>query len=164
VTKIDLQVLANQLNALAEVYERKAVTPKALEVWFDTLREFPCEQVMALLIGWPKSHHKMPVPSEVWKAMNEWAIERREHKALLESRTPAFHPGVGGAQAEAFIAQMRKTLNNPEFTPLEHWQRVHDRQKPGSIGRRYAEEVLKRRGVILDREPGSDDEPAEKAA
>jgi hypothetical protein len=159
VTKIDLQVLANQLNALAEVYERKAVTPKALEVWFDTLREFPCEQVMILLIGWPKSHHKMPVPSEVWKAMNEWTIDQRERHAFLDRQAPAFHPGVGGKQAEAFIKAMRETLNKPKWSPLEHWQRVHDRQPDGSIGRRFAAEVLRKRGV-LDREPGSDDEVA----
>jgi diketogulonate reductase-like aldo/keto reductase len=164
VTKIDLPVLAKQLNALAEVFDKKPVTPAALEVWFDTLREFPCEQVMTLLISWPQSHHKFPVPAEVWKSMNEWAIDRRERKALIERQQPAFHPGVGGAKAEEFIAKMRATLNNPAFSPLEHWQRVYDKQPAGSIGRKYAEEVLKKKGVIEEREPGSDDEPLKDAA
>lgn len=162
--KPDLPVLAKQLNALAEVFDKKPVAPGALEVWFDTLREFPTDQVMTLLISWPRTHGKFPVPAEVWKSMNEWAIEQRERKALLERREPAFHPGVGGAKAEEFIEKMRATLNNPAFSPLEHWKRVHERQPSGSVGQRYAEEVLKKRGVILDREPGSDDEPSEVVA
>lgn len=156
--KADIPTLAKQLNALAEVFDKKPVTPGALEVWFDTLRDFPCEQVMALLIGWPKSHSKMPVPAEVWKAMNEWSIEQRERKSALERQVPAFHPGVGGRQAEAFIEQMRRTLNKPAFSPLEHWKRVHERQPEGSVGKQYAEEVLRKRGVLEEREPGQDDE------
>ena len=157
--KADIQSLAKQLNALAEVFDKKPVTPGALEVWFDTLRDFPCEQVLGLLIGWPKSHAKMPVPSEVWKTMNEWAIDQRERKSALEKKEPEFHPGVGGRQAEAFLAQMRATLNKPAWTPTEHWQRVYERSKPGSIGRQYAEEILMKKGLIQpEREPGSDDE------
>jgi hypothetical protein len=155
VIKADVQTLAKQLNALAEVFDKKPVTPGALEVWFDTLRDFPCEQVMGLLIGWPKSHAKMPVPVEVFKVMNEWAIDQREKKAERENKAPEFYPGVGGKQAEAFLAQMRATLNKPAWSPTEHWKRVHERSKPGSIARRYAEEILMKKGL---REPGSDDE------
>ncbi len=81
--KLDLNALAGELNGLAETFERKAVTPKALEVWFDALREFPTEQVLALLHSWPKIHGKMPVPSEVWKVLNERAVDEREQR--LES-------------------------------------------------------------------------------
>lgn len=158
-TKIDIPALAAQLNALAEVFEKKPVSPKAMEVWFDTLREFPCDQVVSLLVAWPRTHAKFPTPADVWKSMNEWAIDRRERQALIERREPAFHPGVGGAQAEKFIRQMREILNTPKWSPLEHWQRVHERQPEGSFGKRYAEEVLRKRGVITDREPGEDDEP-----
>jgi hypothetical protein len=154
----DISTLRDRLAELADVFDKKPLSDKALRVWFDTLREFPCDQVMALLIGWPKTHTKFPAPADVWKAMNEWSIDQRERKAALERREPAFHPGVGGAKAEQFIAKIRKTLNNPAFTPLEHWQRVHERQPEGSIGREYAEEVLRKKGVIKDREPGEDDE------
>ena len=154
----DISTLKERLAELAEVFERKPLTEKALKVWFDTLRDFPCDQVMALLLGWPRTHGKMPVPAEVWKAMNDWAIDQRERKAASERNSPVFHPGVGGRQAEVFIKQMRETLNKPAFSPLEHWKRVLDKQPPGSIGRRYAEEVLKKRGVIEEREPGQDDE------
>ena len=157
--KADIPTLAKQLNSLAEVFDKKAITPGALEVWFDTLRDFPCDQVMGLLIGWPKSHAKMPVPAEVFKTMNEWAIDQREKKAASENKRD-FYPGVGGKQAEAFLAQMRATLNKPKWTPTEHWQRVYERSAPGSIGRKYAEEILMKKGLIQqsEREPGSDDE------
>ena len=156
----DISTLKERLAELSEVFDRKPLSDKALKVWFDTLRDFPCDQVMSILISWPRSHSKFPAPSEVWKAVNDWSIDRREKQAAAENRRD-FHPGVGGAMAELFIAKMRETLNNPAFTPLEHWKRVHDKQKPGSIGHRYAEEVLKKRGVIEEveeREPGQDDE------
>ena len=159
----DISTLKDRLAELADVFDRKPLTDKAIRVWFDTLREFPCEHVMSLLIGWPKTHTKFPAPAEVWKAMNEWAIDKREQKAARERREE-FHPGVGGAQAEAFIAQIRKTLNNPQWTPAEHWQRVHERQPEGSIGKRYAAEVLMKRGLLQEpREPGQDDEEREAA-
>ena len=155
----DLSTMKDRLAELAEVFDRKPIGDKALRVWFDTLRDFPCEQVMGVLIGWPKTHTKFPAPAEVWKLINESAIAQREKTAALENKRE-FYPGVGGKQAEAFLAQMRATLNKPAWTPTEHWQRVYERSAPGSIGRKYAEEILMKKGLIQqsEREPGSDDE------
>jgi hypothetical protein len=158
--KVDLPTLAKQLNELAEVFDKKPVTPGALEVWFDTLREFPCEDVMALLIGWPKTHAKFPVPSEVWKTMNERAIDQREKKAAqerAENRQQLFIPTPKG---EECLAKIKAMLKAPRLSPREHWHCVLANAAPGSIGERYAREALAKLEpqVVVEREPGQDDE------
>jgi hypothetical protein len=157
--KVDLPTLAKQLNALAEVFDKKPVTPGALEVWFDTLREFPCEDVMALLIGWPKTRAKFPVPSEVWKAMNERGIDQREKKAAqerAENRGRLFLPTPKG---EEFLAKIKAMLKAPRLTPREHWHCVLANAEPGSISERYALEALaKLEPQVVERKPVEDDE------
>lgn len=158
----DVATLKDRLAELAEVFERKNPTEKALKVWFDVLREFQVQTVAGVLIGWPKIHGKFPTPAEVWKVTNDIATAERERKAQAENKRE-FYPGVGGAQAEHFIAEMRKVLALPKWTPREHWEHVLKTAKPGSIGHRYATDALKKIGArSVQREPGQDDE--EKAA
>lgn len=152
----DAPVLAANLNALCEVYDRKPIPQQALKVWFDALKEFPTELVMDCLIGWPKFNSKFPTPADVWKSVNERSSREREKKAATEKKEE-FHPGVGGRQAQKFLEQMRQILKRPAFSPQQHWERVLATAPKGSIGHRYAEEVLKRRKKF-EREPGQDDE------
>ena len=161
--KMDMDLLASQLNALAEVFDKKPVSLKGVEVWYDSLKDFPTERVMGVLIGWPKSHGKFPTPAEVWKLCTDHMISDNEKKAREEARMnaskQAFNPGVGGAQAEKFIEKMREILKRPKWTPAQHWQHVYETQPEDSIGRRYAEEVLRAKGLLHEREVGEDDEP-----
>ena len=166
-TKYDLQALATQINLLAEVYEKKPVSPKALEVWFDTLKDFPAERVLSLLISWPKTHLKFPVPSEVWKACNERALGEREAKAEAERAENLRQPFIRSERGAEFLARMRTTLARPKRSAREHWRHVLATAPSGSIGHRYASEILarleQRQGnVPIAREPGQDDE--ERAA
>jgi hypothetical protein len=150
---IDLPQLAKELNGLAEVFDKKPVTEKASKVWFDTLREFPTERVLGMLIGWPKSYGKFPTPAEVWKACNEVGIAERERKALLEKREAIeWERSPHGAK---FLEQMRKIINRPARSPRQQWEHVLATQRPGSIGYEYAKKVLR----VEDRETGEDDEP-----
>jgi hypothetical protein len=162
----DAQVLSQQLNALCEVYDKKPVSLKGCEVWFDVLKEFPTEKVMSVLIAWPKTHNKFPTPSEVWKVVNEINIAERERKAEIEKKEE-FFPGVGGAQAKKFIAEIRKLLNKPQWSPMEHWRHTLNTQPEGSIGHTYAKQVLGKAGYFDDEpkhRPGADDIEAERAA
>lgn len=150
----DIATLRDRLTELAELFERKPIGDKALRVWFDVLRDFPCEDVASILIAWPKTHVKFPAPAEVWKIASERMSHRIERQAALTAAAPAFHPGVGGAKAEEFIARMRKTLKNPTLTPLEHWLRV---QRSGTeIGKRFADAALAKLAPQPVREPGQD--------
>lgn len=158
---IEIKVLGDRLNELAEVYNAKPVSERGLTVWFSVLREFPTERVAAVLIGWPRTHVKFPTPAEVWKIVNDISIGDRERKAALENKQE-FYPGVGGEQAEKFIAEMRATLKRPKWAPMQHWKRLLETAKPGSIGHRYATEALKQKRFVRSREPGQDDE--ERAA
>lgn len=82
--KTDVELLGKQLAALAEVFDKKPVTLKGLEVWYDTLREFPTERVMDVLNHWAKGHGKFPTPAEVWKSVNERMIDLREEQQRVE--------------------------------------------------------------------------------
>lgn len=155
----DLSTLRDRLAELAEVFERKPAGDKAIRVWFDVLREFACEDVASFLIAWPKTHGKFPTPAEVWKLCSERTSARLERQAEMHRKEPTFHPGVGGAKAEEFIARMRETLKKPKFTPLEHWRRVQ--QSGSAIGKEFADAALEKMQPSR-REPGEDEE--EKSA
>jgi hypothetical protein len=161
----DLGTLGARLGELAEVFERKPLTEKALAVWFDVLKEFPTDRICSLLISWPKTHTKFPTPAEVWKVVNDLCIADRERKAAEENRrATVFHPSVGGEQVEKFIAQIRAILKRPKWTPTEHWQRLLEKAPKDSIGYRFAEEALinlarnraPKREPVMEREPGAD--------
>jgi hypothetical protein len=155
----DLPTLRDRLGELAEVFERKAPSEKALKVWYDVLREFPCEVVAGVLLGWPKLHTKFPAPADVRKIVGESLSFERERQAAKENQP--FYPGVGGQQAQQFIASIREILKRPKWTPREHWERLLERSAPHSLGHRFAAEALKKIGArSLRREPGQDDEEA----
>lgn len=161
---IDNKLLGDRLAELSEVFGAKPVSEKGLTVWFGVLREFPTEKVCSVLIGWPKSHGKMPTPNEVWKSVNEICIVEREKKAEEERRRAPFQPEVAGVQAEEFLAVMREMLKRPVFSPREHWERVLRTATPGSIGHDYATQALMKMGAITaEREPGQDDEERKAA-
>ena len=124
--KTDATILANQLNALAEVYGKAAVTAKALEVWFDALKEFPTERVMGILLGWPKMHQRFPSPSEVWKICNEEGTVQREEKAAREraENTSRRMPHMATERGRQIIAGIREMLKRPRMSPIEHWHCV----------------------------------------
>jgi hypothetical protein len=143
--KLDTQLLANALNVLAETFDRKAVAPKALEMWFDTLREFPTESVLALLHSWPKIHGKMPVPAEVWKVLNERAVEDREQRNRAEKsqrERDYAHLGVTehGRRCLKLIYDM--LLSKPKPTPLEHWRKVMETPGLPEVSYEYARKAL----------------------
>lgn len=120
--KLDLPTLVNQLNLLAEVYEKKPVSEKAALVWFDTMREFPIHAVMDFLVNWPKSHSKFPVPSDVWRVVNERMIDQRETnaKAMKAQEKREVEQWVKTKQGALAIEAMRKTLGLPSrYSPQE---------------------------------------------
>jgi hypothetical protein len=141
VQSIDMPQLVKELNGLAEVFDKRAITEKASKVWFDTLREFPTERVLGLLMSWPKTHGKFPTPAEVWKACNEMLIDDREEKARLEAlATPKWERSPRGLD---FLAQMKRTINSPKRSPEEHWKHVLATKE--GIGHEYAKQALEKR-------------------
>lgn len=154
----DMKTLGDRLNELAEVFDKKPVGEKGLTVWFGVLREFPTEKVCSILISWPKSHTKFPSPAEVWKAVNEIGINDREKKAEQENGEEFFQRG--SPQAKRFIAEIRQILKKPRLTPTQHFERNLIRFPAGHIGHDWAKDVLKKRGIVCEREPGDDDELA----
>jgi hypothetical protein len=151
--KFDADLLAKNLNQLADVFDRKHITAPALQAWFDTLRDFPTERVMSVLLGWPKTHGKFPTPADVWKVCGEIGSAEIERKAALDKRPIEWERSPQGAK---FLAKMKAIINKPGRTPQQQWEHVLATQKPGDIGYEYAKKALKR----IDREPGSDDERA----
>ncbi len=160
--KLDIPALSGLLNALAETFDKKAVGAKALEVWFDTLREFAWERVVGLLQSWPKTHGKFPVPAEVWKILNDSSTQERETKAKADK--VAFARGFDymgktehGAECIRLIARM---LKQPKLTPVEHWRDVLATAGENMIAAEYAKAALAKidRHQTRERQPGEDDE------
>jgi hypothetical protein len=145
--KLDAPALAASLNALAETFDRKAIPPKALEMWFDTLREFPTEVVLALLHSWPKVHGKMPVPAEIWNLLNDRTVDAREQRLKAEKaerhrdyeRLGATESGKGALK---LIYDM--LVGRPKPMPLEHWRKVMATPALPEISYEYARAALQR--------------------
>lgn len=159
--KTDAGGLNDALNGLAETFDKKPIGAKAAAIWFETLREFPNELVRGILNAWPKSHAKFPVPSEVWKVVNDVQISEREQierNRAADARAPVhFAPTEAGRRA---MAEIRKIMSKPKPSPLKHWQNVLETTKPGSIGHQYAKEALSILQRKRRREPGEDEEAA----
>jgi hypothetical protein len=144
--KHDATALATALNALAETFDRKAIPPRALEMWFDTLREFPTEVVLSLLHSWPKVHGKMPVPNEVWKALNERSIEDREQRNRAEKaqRERDYAHMSATPEGERCLSEIYRILTQPKPTPLEHWRKVMETPGLPFISYEYAKVAIAR--------------------
>lgn len=113
--KTDIPTLLTQLNLLAEVYEKKPVSERAAQVWYDTLREFPINVTMDFLIHWPKAHNKFPVPADVWRVVNERMIDKREAeaKAMKAQERKEVEQWVRTPQGAVALEHMRKILGLP---------------------------------------------------
>jgi hypothetical protein len=142
--KLDAPALAGALNALAETFDRKTIPPKALEMWFDTLREFPTEQVLPLLHSWPKIHGKMPVPSEVWKVLNERAVDEREQRLKAErTQREREYQRMGSTETtRRCLKLIYEMLTTPKITPIEHWRKVMETPGLQPISYEYARAAL----------------------
>ena len=156
--KYDVPELAVTLNGLAEVFDKKPVPQKALEMWFETLKEFPAERVFGLLSNWPKAHVKFPAPAEVWKPLNEWGIDERGRAAeRTRGKIVREYARMGateqGARAMALIREM---LSRPKPTSFEHWRKVMATPGLCDLSYEYAKKYLKAH------EPKQDDEDFNK--
>lgn len=109
----DLPLFAERLNALSEVFGKPAVSVKAMEVWFDVLKEFPAERVMDVLNGWAKFNGRFPAPAQVWEKVNSIQIDNREAKAAFEraqNTAPAREIYATSPRIEAICEHWRKVL------------------------------------------------------
>lgn len=159
--KTEIQLVANQLNVLAEVFDKKAVTPKAIEVWFDTLRVFKTEQVMSILLAWPKTHHKFPAPAEVWKIANDFAIEDRAATQRADAAVRSAEiSSIGTTQyGKKILAEGKRLLREPTISSEQQWRRVLQNPAACYLAKKYAHEVLNRaKERQVERQPGQDDE------
>ena len=80
----DAPELQRRLLQLADALAGKAPSAAGLVVWLDALAECDASDVWAVLVDWPKSHAKMPLPAEVLKAARDVASARRERIAQAE--------------------------------------------------------------------------------
>lgn len=129
----DVPLFANRLNSLAEVFGKPPVSKIAMEIWFDTLREFPAERVMDVVNTWAKRNGRFPTPAQVWERVNETCIEEREKKAAFERKQnvgPAqqyFAPTPEGKRICAQLRELFKTKEPPQMrerVPGEDDERV----------------------------------------
>lgn len=82
----DAPELQRRLSQLADALAGKAPSAAGLVVWLDALAECDASDVWAVLVDWPKSHAKMPLPAEVLKIARDVASARRERIAEGERK------------------------------------------------------------------------------
>lgn len=163
--KYDAPMLAEALNSLAEVLERKPISARALEVWYETLKEFPAPRVIGRLQSWAKGHAKMPVPMDLWRPLNDEAIDAREAEAKVHRvmRQKEIEGLSMTAQGQRVLEQIKAVLERPKPNAAQHWQQVLATEGLPWISHELARRALAKIGPrerVIEREPGSDDEEA----
>ena len=118
--------LASILNSLAEVFDRKPPTLKAVEIWFETLRDFETNRVFSVLNNWPKSNAKFPTPADVWKKVNEQKSVSTE--SALQAKKEGLDKAYSNVAATDYgrnkFAEIMEMLKRPKPTPRQHWKQV----------------------------------------
>lgn len=178
----EIPVLAEQLNSLAEVYGNRQLSQAAIRVWVDTLKEFPLEKIMGLLIDWPKSNAKMPTPSQCWQTINEREIETRERVNAEEKKRfeREMREGWRTPEGARIATVIRGFLAKQKKRDPKQWARdIIEAHESGGVlmfkhpeGGSYprtgeqisplqlalAREALAGRKPVIEREPGQDEE------
>lgn len=156
----DAAQFSESLNRLAEALDRRPISPKGIEVWFDALKEFPTPLVLGILANWAKLHPKFPTPAEVWKTVNDLQIVDRERAAaqlraqaresIRFSRTP---------EGQRALSKIRTLVERPRKSPRAHWESILRAHGSDTIGHEHAQAALAMLGHKRHvREPGEDDE------
>ena len=165
--KVDVPTFTDRLNSLLDAMSpgKPPFSAKGMEMWFETLKEFPAERVLGVLNAWPKLHARFPAPADVWKVCHETALEEREKKAAADRRI--FEQPVPIAQqtegVRRLIAETKKMLERPAPGPREWAKKILDRHRAGEHIRPYVLHcALEASGDVaprvIEREPGEDDE------
>jgi hypothetical protein len=100
----DAPELQRRLSQLADALAGKAPSAAGLVVWLDALAECDASDVWAVLVDWPKSHAKMPLPAEVLKIARDLASARRERIAEGERKA-----------ADVAAKRMAKTIDGASW-------------------------------------------------
>jgi hypothetical protein len=166
-TPSDAPLLLKQLNALADVYEKKHITTAALQIWMDVLRDLPTEHIMDSLNNWARYKGRFPAPSEVWNSVNERGIKQREaknaHEREINKQPYCFEER--SARTDAFVQKIKDLYQQPSnATNPKVWsKRILDRHRAGEHIAPYALQcALEVSGdgpaprVAEEREPGAD--------
>jgi hypothetical protein len=79
--KSELPELSTRLAQLADALASRAPSTAGLAVWLDALAECAMADVLAVLVDWPKSHAKMPLPADVLRLCRDRMTDRTERQA-----------------------------------------------------------------------------------
>jgi len=176
--KNELPQLGTRLNQLAEVYERKAITAAALEVWFDALRSFALDAIFRILTDWPKEHQKMPTPADVCECMpgrvqsmkqaSDEANRRATHEIAV-ARAAAIQPLAAEYCERHGIVTVADCMRHVRSFPpmpagesreriIARWRGIRNTRHAAYRLREMADQALANLHATAEREPGSDDE------
>ncbi len=107
---------------LAEVYESLAKAPptaKAMKVWFQTLKEFPIQDIVAVLDEWIKRNRQTPVPADVWKILNDQRCDAIEAESAIRKRKEQadiaqfhHHTDIGSQTIRKTLAALARSNNH----------------------------------------------------
>jgi len=84
--RVDFTTVLERLNALAEVYDRKAITQKAGDVWWQVLKSHVAADVLGVIDNWARTRAKWPTPADISSAAGEALSDRIEQNAAEDRR------------------------------------------------------------------------------
>ena len=84
-------------NSLVEVYETLAGrTPsqKAIDLWFESLQDYPLNDIVNAFMFWTRNKSKAPTPADIHSLLSTWKSKELEDdaKAQVEANNKPFKP------------------------------------------------------------------------
>lgn len=151
----DKDQFADAVRDVVETLGGRSPTDRAIEVWFDALKEFPVNDVLSALYDYAKFKSKAPAPADIRKIVTDRISERLEEQsaeAAKESRKPdaGFEPAVGRAVSQWKEDLAKATAGKPDRLWLYDCLRLW---KTSSL-HYYQREMVK---SALGREPTDED-------
>lgn len=122
----DLKPFTDALRGAFDALGARVPGDAGIEVWFRTLKPFPCGDVVGALDHWVVSNRRAPTPNDIVDACRELAIIRREEQSDRWKRAEHNGPYTMGAtetgrRALREINAMLAKMQRPRFGKQVGW-------------------------------------------
>lgn len=129
--KTDVPGLSTALTKAFLAYGRNPPNAEMLTAYFEVLQEFAMADVLRVIGDWPKTQPKSPTAAELYKLLNDRAIDGRERQAERDraefaqgyrklGASPAGKAALKSL-ADSFRDKQRMTMQSIAFRIMDQW-------------------------------------------
>jgi len=125
--KMNMVEVSQSLSGLFELFGRNPPTDGALIHWWETLKEFDYNDVMACLGYWARDNNKPPTPADVWGKLNDQRARQLEAKASAEAvqnksrYLGGSHHSGPTEYGRKMLSEMKKILSKDNSDKYSNW-------------------------------------------